>query len=158
MNKIIALVVVGMIAVFILGANPDMPHANLEVHNQDEFSSVSGKLGGRCTSKKCLTVYVAPWCPACKKLKPTIISLKDQLESEGMEVKIIVGQDSLVATKKYASTYPFPTLLDAEGDFFDKTKKTGVPFFLVSDNKGKIVNSLTGGTEDVRIMRNKLGL
>ncbi len=158
MNKIIALVVVGMIAFFILGANPDMPYANLDVHNQDEFSSVSGKLGGRCTLKKCLTVYVAPWCPACKKLKPTIISLKDKLESEGMEVKVIVGKDSLAKTKKYASTYPFPTLLDADGAFYDKAKRSGVPFFLVSNNKGKIVNSLTGGIADVRSMRNKLDL
>ncbi len=158
MNKIIALIVVVMVAFLVLGGNSDMPHANLEVHNQDEFSSVSGKLGGRCASKKCLTVYVAPWCPACKKLKPTIISLKDELESEGMEVKIVVGQDSLAATKKYASSYPFPTLLDAEGKFFDKSQKTGVPFFLVSDNKGKIVNELTGGTTDVRTMRNKLDL
>lgn len=158
MNKLIALAVVGMVMFFILGKNPDMPRETLEVHNQDEFSSVSGKLGGRCATKKCLTVYVAPWCPACKKLKPTIISMKNQLEIEGMEVKVIVGQDSLKATKKYASAYPFPTLLDAEGDYFNKSKKKGVPFFLVSDSKGEIVSDLTGGSTSVKAMRKKLDL
>ncbi len=158
MNKLIALAVVGMIAFFILGKNPDMPRETLVVHNQDEFSSVSGKLGGRCAVKKCLTVYVAPWCPACKALKPTIISLKNQLEIEGMEVKVIVGQDSQKTTEKYASDYPFPTLLDADGKFFKKTKQSGVPFFLVSNSKGKVINSLTGGTTNMQAMRNKLDL
>ena len=158
MNKLIVLAVVGMVAFFILGKNPDMPRETLIVHNQDEFSSVSGKLGGRCTSKKCLTVYVAPWCPACKKLKPTIISMKNQLEIEGMEVKVVVGNDSQKATEKYASSYPFPTLLDADGKFFKKAKQSGVPFFLVSNSKGKVISELTGGTTDIKGMRNKLDL
>ncbi len=158
MNKLIAFAVIGMIAFFILGGNPDMPRETLKVHNQDEFSSVSGKLGGRCGSKKCITIYVAPWCPACQKLKPTIISLKNQLEKEGMEVKVIVGKDSQKETEKYASDYPFPTLLDADGKFFRKTKQSGVPFFLVSNNKGKIINDLTGGTTSIKVLREKLDL
>jgi thiol-disulfide isomerase/thioredoxin len=158
MNKIIALALVGMIAFFVLGKNPDMPSANLDVHNQDEFSSVSGAVGGRCSSKKCLTVYVAPWCPACKALKPTIISMRDELEAEGVEVKVIVGNDSLKATKKYASTYPFPTLLDPDSAFYKKAKKRGVPFFMVSNSKGKVTDDLTGGTTNVQAMRDKLNL
>ncbi len=158
MNKLIALAVVGIVAFFLLGKNPDMPNQTLKVHNQDEFSSVSGKLGGRCATKKCLTVYVAPWCPACKQLKPTIISLKNQLEIEGMEVKVVVGNDSQKATEKYASDYPFPTLLDADGKFFKKTKKKGVPFFLVSNSKGKIISEMTGGSTNLKTMRNKLDL
>lgn len=158
MNKIIALAVVGMIAFFVLGKNPDMPSETLEVHNQDEFSSVSGNIGGRCGSKKCLTVYVAPWCPACKTLKPTIISMKKEVEAEGVEVRIIVGQDSQKATEKYASSYPFPTLLDADGKFFKKAKQKGVPFFLVSNSKGKVISELAGGTNNVQAMRDKLDL
>jgi thiol-disulfide isomerase/thioredoxin len=158
MNKLIALAVVGMVAFFILGENPDMPHETLKVHNQDEFSSVSGKLGGRCATKKCLTIYVAPWCPACKQLKPTIISLKNQLEIEGMEVKVIVGNDSQKATEKYASDYPFATLLDANGKFFKKTKMKGVPFFLVSNSKGKVISEMTGGSTNIITMRKKLDL
>lgn len=158
MNKLIALAVVAMIAFFVLGKNPDMPREVLEVHNQDEFSSVSGNVGGRCASRKCLTVYVAPWCPVCKALKPTIISMRDELEAEGVEVNVIVGNDSLKATKEYASAYPFPTLLDADSKFYRKAKKKGVPFFLVSNNKGKIINDITGGAKSVSVMRDKLDL
>jgi thiol-disulfide isomerase/thioredoxin len=158
MNKLIALAVVGMVMLFILGKNPDMPRGTLEVYNQDEFSSVSGTLGGRCASEKCLTVYVAPWCPACKKLKPTIISLKNQLEIEGMEVKIVVGKDSQKATEKYASTYPFATLLDADGKFFKNSRQKAVPFFLVSNNKGKVIRELSGGTTNMVALRKKLNL
>ena len=158
MNKLIALAIVGIVAFFILGKNPDMPRETLEVHNQDEFSNVSGNLGGRCATKKCLTVYVAPWCPACKKLKPTIISMKNQLEIEGLEVKVVVGNDSPDAIKKYASDYPFATLLDTDGKFFKKSEQRGVPFFLVSDKKGKVSNSLTGGSTNMQAMREKLDL
>ncbi len=158
MNKTIVLLVGVVIAIFIFGKSEKMPSAVLELHNQDEYSSMDGSIGGRCPEKQCLTVYVVPWCPACKSLKPTIISLTEELQSEGIDVKVIVGKDTLKTTKKYASSYPFPVLLDPKGNFYNKAKQRGVPFFLVSNKKGNITNKIVGGYPNVSAMRDKLEL
>lgn len=158
MNKLVLLGAGLLIVFFVFNKTEKMPSDHLQVHNQDEFAEMDGSVGGRCSEQKCLTVYVAPWCPACASLKPTIISMAKELKSEGIDVKVIVGQDSLKKSKKYADKYPFPVLLDPDGKFFSKAKQKGVPFFLVSNKKGEIISQQAGGTRSVSAMRKKLDL
>ncbi len=158
MNKLL-LIAAGVLIVFLIFSKTQLiPSEILEVHNQDPYSQMDGSVGGACADKSCLTIYVAPWCPACKKLKPTIISLTNELQLEGINVKVIVGKDELKTTKEYADKYPFPVLLDPDGKFFNKTSQRGVPFFLVSNRKGEITNEMSGGIPDVDRMRKKLNL
>ncbi|MEB8433020.1 TlpA disulfide reductase family protein [Cocleimonas sp. KMM 6892] len=156
MNKLYLLGIIGLVAFLFFGQSSDMPTANLQVHNEDPYNEMDGSVGGRCLGGKCLTVYVAPWCPACKSLRPTIIDMVETLEKEGIEVKVIIGKDSQQATEQYAKSYPFPVLLDPQGDFFQKANQRGVPFFMVSDSKGKVVSQMAGGTTHIPTMREQL--
>ena len=105
MNKLYLLGIIGLVGFFYFGMPSKMPTANLQVHNENPYNEMDGSVGGRCLGEKCLTVYVAPWCPACKSLRPTIIELAETLGDEGIEVKVIVGQDSQKATEKYAESW-----------------------------------------------------
>ena len=156
MNKLYLLGIIGLLGFFFFGQPSKMPTANLQVHNEDTYNEMDGSVGGHCSEEKCLTVYVAPWCPACKSLRPTIIDMAKTLKDEGVDVKIIVGQDTQKATEKYATSYPFPVLLDPNGEFFKKANQRGVPFFMVSDRKGKVVSKMAGGTTHIPTMRDKL--
>lgn len=156
MNKLYLLGIIGLLGFFFFGQSSTMPTANLQVHNENPYNEMDGSVGGRCLGEKCLTIYVAPWCPACKSLRPTIIELAKTLSDEGIEVNVIVGQDSQKETEKYAASYPFPVLLDPQGEFFKKAKQRGVPFFMVSDRKGKVVSKMAGGTPHIPTMRDKL--
>ncbi|WP_299871320.1 redoxin family protein [uncultured Cocleimonas sp.] len=156
MNKLYLLGIIGLVGFLFFGQSSTMPTAILQVHNENPFNEVDGSVGGRCMGEKCLTVYVAPWCPACKSLRPTIIDMAKTLKDEGVDVKVIIGKDTQQATEKYAASYPFPVLLDPSGEFFEKAQQRGVPFFMVSDREGKVVNNMAGGTTDVVAMRDML--
>lgn len=69
-----------------------MPQHQLTVYGQDEYGSIDGKAGGKCPEPKCLTIYVAHWCPYCTKAKPMIVKLTEELRSEGVEVNVIFWQ------------------------------------------------------------------
>lgn len=160
MNKFILLGISALVVFFVFKGvgNSAMPTETLTVYNQDEYGSFGSTVGGRCESKHCLTVYVAPWCPVCKQLQPMILALSKELKAEGVDVKIIIGNDSLKNIKKYANNYPFPVLLDPDGTFYKKAQQKGVPFFLVSNQKGMITKSIAGGFPQVSTMRSKLNL
>lgn len=158
MNKLALITVAAVVLFFIFSSTDQMPTEALEVHNQDEYSSLSNMAGGRCSSEKCLTIYVAPWCPACKKLNPMILSLREELLAENIDVTIIVGQDSIKKTKDYADKYKFPVLLDPKGKFFTKADQRGVPFFIASNLKGEITAKISGGHSSVAVMRKELEL
>lgn len=163
MNKLLIISVIAAIAFFIFKKDSpflteDMPQQQLAVFGQDEFGSIDGYVGGKCPEAKCLTVYVAPWCPQCLRAKPMILKLTEELRSEGVDVTVIVGSDSEKAVKKYARQYPFPVLLDADKSYFNKTKQRGVPFFISSNNEGKIIKSQAGFYNEVSQMREKLKL
>ncbi len=159
MNKII-LIIAGLVCGFIFltfGKPTILASEELSLQNQDAYAETSGTVGGRCfDGDKCLTIYVAPWCPVCTRLKPTIISLTQELKADGFDVKVIVGNDSQKATEAYAKDFPFPVYLDAESRFYKKVKQRGVPFFLVSNKKGQVINKMAGGIPNVRAMRDKL--
>ena len=156
MNKLIILMAIAVIGYFTLGRPDTLESEVLNLQNQDAYSETSATVGGRCYEEKCLTIYVAPWCPACRSLKPTIVSLTEELQAEGFDVKVVVGNDSQEATVKYAKSYPFPVYLDADSSFYKKANQRGVPFFLVTDKKGNITKKLAGGAANVKVMRNEL--
>lgn len=156
MNKPIALVAIAIIAYLVFGRADTLESGILKVQNRGEFDVATATVGGNCYQERCLTIYVAPWCPACQKAKKTIVSLTKELQKEGVDVKVIVGTDSPEATVKYAKGYPFPVYLDADSSFYKKADQPGVPFYLVTDKNGKITNSEIGGYLNVKVMREKL--
>ena len=158
MNKLIIITLVALIAFFAFKKDDTMPQQQLTVYGQDEYDSIDANIGGKCIEAKCLTVYVAPWCPQCARAKPMILTLTEELRAEGVEVSIVVGSDSQKAVEAYAKKYPFPVLLDADKSFYNKTGLRGVPFFISSNNDGKIIQSVAGFNNNVADMRSRLGL
>ena len=115
-------------------------------------------VGGQCIKDRCLTVVVAPWCPSCRSLNGMIISLRDQVEAVGYPVNVVVAMDKPKALAEYAANYAKPVALDVDGKFWKQVKIKAVPYFAVTNSKGEIVESMTGGYQDVAFMREKLGM
>lgn len=94
-----------------------------------------------CLTGKCLTVYLTPWCPHCKNATANILSLKAYLAKNGVETRIVVGDDSEAAILQYAETLGAGTLLDGGKQFkFDG----GVPHVFVSEDGGRIIKETSG--------------
>jgi thiol-disulfide isomerase/thioredoxin len=93
-----------------------------------------------CPTAKCLTAYVAPWCPHCREAAPAIISLRDYLSQHGVTTRIVVGMDKPDALYQYAALFGPQTLIDARGDM----GIDGVPHFFVSDKNGDILQDVPG--------------
>ena len=131
----------------------NMPNAQLASYKNAQPSGEYASVGGECDSDKCLVVYVAPWCSSCKRLTPMINSLVEELESEGVSAKIVVGKDSMKAVMDYSKRFDSTILEDSSGRFFNALPTRGVPYFVVANESGKIVSDLSGGYRTVRDMR-----
>jgi thiol-disulfide isomerase/thioredoxin len=97
-----------------------------------------------CRTAKCLTVYVAPWCPHCRAATPMILALRDYLKTRGVETRVIVGLDNMDAVRAYAQAFGQDTFLDAEGRI---GPSGGVPAFFVSDASGRVLYQQNGAPE-----------
>ncbi len=115
-------------------------------------------VGGRCLQDRCLTIVVAPWCPACQRAKPTIEGLREQLESEGRPVSLVIAMDKPEALEREAATFEKPVVLDVAGRFYKRAKVKGVPYFAVTNRKGEVLEKLSGAYPDVALMRQQLGI
>lgn len=113
-------------------------------------------IADNCLVDACLIVYVAPWCPTCKKIRPTIIALVDELKKEGKSVTLIVGKDKPQRVTAYAKNFPFPIVEDPTGIYWKEMKMVGVPYFAVINKKGKILTDHFGGYTSVEAFRMKL--
>lgn len=134
----------------------DMPVSFLDRYQGAKRIDKSSMVGGACLTERCLTVYVAPWCPACKQLTPVIDDLAKELKEEGISVAIIVGNDSLPKVQAYAKKYSTPVYEDALGTYYRAIGVKAVPYFAVTNRKGKIVNTMLGGYLSVASMRSQL--
>ncbi|GAA6138564.1 hypothetical protein NBRC116583_23110 [Arenicella sp. 4NH20-0111] len=143
---------------FWLNSPSSLPVAHLNVIEDGQLTESGFTVGGKCTGDKCLTVYVAPWCSACKALTPTIIELTNELEQEGISAQVVIGHDSLDNVKTHSKRYAFPVFEDASGLFYKSSNIRGVPYFAVTDSDGRIVDHMSGGYKNVETMRNMLNI
>jgi len=134
-----------------------LPQEYLPSHYQGTQES-SVRVGGKCLKERCLTIYVAPWCKVCLQMHGTIVSMRQQLETEGVGVQVVAGMDKPPALVQYAQTFDQPVLLDVQGAFKKKAGIKAVPYFVVTNRKGEKLETALGGYNDVGAMRSKLGL
>ena len=116
-------------------------------------------VGGPCAEAKCLTVFIAPWCPQCKKMLPQLKQLQQELPKQGIPTMIVIGLDGnrerlLTLAKEFSSV----TALDTKSSYFDKLPIIGVPYFAVTDKSGKITDDLYGAVEDSSELKKYLNL
>jgi len=152
------MVVIGLgVALLWWRSGDRLPGELLSEYRQGEVG-LQRMAGGRCDQERCLTIVVAPWCGSCQQLDPMIIALRAEVEAQGVPVTLVVGMDKLDALKRYADHYERPVLLDPDRRFTKRAKIRSVPYFAVTDRKGKVVESLRGGYHDVAAMRSALGI
>src|SRR5256885_1198106 len=72
-----------------------------------------------CKNKaKCLTVFVAPWCPVCTASQPSFFLLHQYIAEKRPEVGfgIVIGSDRPAAkTAKKAELKPIESIIDEDG-------------------------------------------
>lgn len=98
-----------------------------------------------CPTAKCLTVVVSPWCPHCRAVAGVLGGMRAWLPKHGVEMRIVVGDDSEEAVRDYAKAFGPSTLVDPSSLF---KIPGGVPAFLVSTNGGAVLRKESGAWED----------
>lgn len=98
-----------------------------------------------CLRNRCLTIYLAPWCPYCRKSHAAILDAVKQLEARGITTSIVLGMDKPEALVAYAADFPFPVYFDSNKAYFKKLGMKGVPHSIVWLPGGKIVKNESGG-------------
>jgi thiol-disulfide isomerase/thioredoxin len=94
----------------------------------------------QCPTPKCLTAYVAPWCPHCREAAPYIRGLQGYLKKHNVSLRVVVGQDNPDNLLAYARYFGPDTLIDEEGVI----QTNGVPEFFVTDNHGNLLKRQAG--------------
>lgn len=94
-----------------------------------------------CPVKKCVTVYLAPWCPHCQSVGPAVLELRRLVAGRGVDVRVIVGMDESSKIAEYAASFGPGTMLDEDGVF---KPSGGVPNFTVSVDGGGVYKRLAG--------------
>jgi glutaredoxin len=97
-----------------------------------------------CAAKKCVTVYVTPWCPYCRAASGAIKALRDYLKDKGVPVRVIVGKDDEDKVREYAAEFGPDALLDPDA----KMGARGVPHFYVSSDGGAVIAEQSGASPD----------
>ncbi|MFI5361626.1 MAG: hypothetical protein ACHQ49_06630 [Elusimicrobiota bacterium] len=98
-----------------------------------------------CPTSKCLTVYVAPWCPHCRGASPLISAVREDVAKRGVTTRIVVGMDQEQAVVSYAEQFGPDTLLDLGSEF---KFTVGVPAVFVSDARG-VISKMRAGLPEI---------
>ena len=144
MHKWFLLALVLVVGYFMVVRPTPMPLTRLEYYDQTTPEQQSLKQLS-CLKNRCLMIYVAPWCPACRSSNPAFISAVEQLEARGIATFVVIGLDKPEALKAYAANFPFPVYLDQKKTFFKELGASRVPYAAVWEPGGKITTSGSAG-------------
>lgn len=95
-----------------------------------------------CVGKeRCAVVYVAPWCPACKQMLPSLLDLRDKYwkGSGTRAIKFVVGQGEPEQNRSMAKTIGDGAFVDPDGAFARKMKVEHFPTVWLTDASGKVL-------------------
>ncbi len=102
-----------------------------------------------CMGKKyCITVFVAPWCPACKASEATFRMLNDYIQKNRSEVGfgLVMGAGTPVQNKAEKDLLvPLEVTLDDSGEIFKNRRITAYPTWIVTDKTGRETFNRAGG-------------
>lgn len=135
MNKLIPLLV-------ILGAG-FLWHKHQSGENRAAaYEAAASKQTDPCAGKKfCATVYVAPWCPACKAEMPRFRGYLDGARKQkDYGLKIVVGRGrSPGDNEAMAKQLGAGAVVDDSGQIFAQLKVAKFPSFYILDRENSVV-------------------
>ena len=97
-------------------------------------------------AERCVAVYLAPWCPQCRKSGALVQALRDRAAATGgrLGVKVIVGRDEPAALEQYARKLGGTVFFDDDGSFYRQLGASGVPTWVSLDAQGNILERMAG--------------
>lgn len=104
-----------------------------------------GAVADECAGKeRCLLVYLAPWCGACRGSIGFLQALATYFERDGdWGLKVVVGRDDEGAIDEFARGIPLNTYLDYEGRW-SRAFGGAVPSWILLDSEQKLLKSDSG--------------
>jgi len=97
------------------------------------------------TTERCLVVYLAPWCPQCRKSGGLVKELRARAAlSSSVGFKVVVGKDEREALDRYAHKLGGFVHYDDDGSFYREIGASGVPAWVAWDAERRVVGKLYG--------------
>lgn len=126
--------------------NREMKSVQAGVGNKADFGIPNSCLG----KKFCITVFVAPWCPACKASQGSFSSISQYLPQNRPDIGfgVVIGNGSLAennAEKEVLSNLDVQT--DNTGLIFKKRNISSFPTWVVNDQTGKEIFRESAGLQ-----------
>lgn len=115
-------------------------------------------VGGSCAKERCLLVYLAPWCPQCRRAHSVILEAAEHLRAQGIETTVVIGLDDRAEIEAYARDFPFPVYLDPDRKFYEQLDTRGVPYFALWQRDRRIAEDIAGRPESLRDLLHFLDL
>jgi thiol-disulfide isomerase/thioredoxin len=104
-----------------------------------------------CTGKsRCITVYVAPWCPVCRQSIPTMRLIDSYLAKNKPDVgiNVVVGADRPEKIEEEAKELAsLNALADISGEVMRANAVSVYPTWLVRDQAGKEIFRKASGIQ-----------
>lgn len=141
------------------GRSAPMPHDALAYFDARAPSpAVHQPVRAGCYKGRCLTIYLAPWCPVCRNSHDTVLALVESMRARGIPTSVVLGMDTPATLRRYAADFPFPVYLDPDKRFFGKTHGRGVPYFVSWEANGEVIADFAGGGLSVAELTRALAL
>jgi thiol-disulfide isomerase/thioredoxin len=135
--------------------------------HQDRAGATSVKLaaltpaaeaGDPCAkARRCVVVYLAPWCPACRQAKPHVKALRARLPA-GAAMKVVIGQAERSRSQEMAGEVGGAVFFDPDGDYYKAIKGTGIPYWMVLDADQHVTARMAGFVLPLEAQLAQLGL
>jgi len=110
-----------------------------------ELTTVGGE-GDPCAGRaRCLVVYLAPWCGACKLSLPLVQNLRSELEPRGVGFRIVVGGAQPAQLRAMAAQLGGRVQLDERGDFARAAGVRSFPSWWLVDERNRVRGKFQGG-------------
>lgn len=111
----------------------------------------------RLRGKVAVVNFWATWCPPCRKEIPDLVEAHGKYQGSGVEILGIAVEDGVELVKEFARvyeiTYPLVTGKDKGIELMQLlgNGSAGLPYTLVLDGRGKVVDSRRGQMSAARL-------
>jgi hypothetical protein len=145
------LAAVAAVGYLVFGRADSMPLEKLQPFDGRGGQAAAERyVGGSCAKERCLLVYLAPWCPQCRRAHSVILEAAEHLRAQGIETTVVIGLDDRAEIEAYARDFPFPVYLDPDRKFYEQLDTRGVPYFALWQRDRKIIEDIAGRPESLR--------